>query len=78
MKNLLKILGVSLIKKILSLKIKELEKISFKRNFWKDKSLVKKTVKQKKLLENIFNSYKKSLKDLDNLKDLYLSISRKR
>ena len=29
-------------------KIKELEKISLKENFWKDKNLVKKTVKQKK------------------------------
>ena len=42
-----------------------------KENFWKDKELVKKTVKQKKIFENIFNSYQKSLKDLNNLKDLY-------
>ncbi len=52
-------------------KIKELEKISLKDNFWKDKDLVKKTVKQKKNLENILNSYKKSFKDFNNLKDLY-------
>ena len=32
-------------------KIKELEKISLKKNFWKDKSLVKKTVKQKNFLK---------------------------
>ena len=37
----------------------------------KDKELVKKTIKQKKIFENIFNSYQKSLKDLNNLKDLY-------
>jgi len=48
-----------------------LEKITLKENFWKDKELVKKTVKQKKIFENIFNSYQKSLKDLNNLKDLY-------
>ncbi|MDC0385570.1 peptide chain release factor 2 [Pelagibacteraceae bacterium] len=53
-------------------KIDELEKITLKENFWKDKELVKKTVKQKKIFEDIINSYKKSLKDLNNLKDLYL------
>ena len=30
-------------------KLKELEEISLKKDFWKDKSLVKKTVKQKNL-----------------------------
>ena len=30
-------------------KIKELEQISLKENFWKDKDLVKKTIKQKKI-----------------------------
>ena len=29
-------------------KIRELENISLKENFWKDKNLVKKTIKQKK------------------------------
>ena len=52
-------------------KIKELEKISLKENFWKDKNLVKKTVKQKKIFEDILNTYTKSLKDIINLKDLY-------
>ena len=51
-------------------KIRELEQV-FKRKFWKDKNLVKKTVKQKKIFEDILNSYNKSLKDLNNLKDLY-------
>ena len=41
-------------------KIKELEKISLKENFWKDKNLVKKTVKQKKIFEDILISYKKN------------------
>ena len=34
-------------------KIKELEDISLKDNFWKDKNLVKKTVKQKKIFEEV-------------------------
>jgi peptide chain release factor 2 len=52
-------------------RIKELEKISLKENFWRDKNLVKKTVKQKKIFEDILNSYKKTLEDINNLKDLY-------
>ena len=40
-------------------------------NFWKDKELVKKTVKQKKIFEDILNSYKKSLNDLNNISDLF-------
>ena len=43
-------------------KIKELEKASLKENFWKDKNLVKKTVKQKKIFEDVLNSYKNSSK----------------
>ena len=48
-----------------------MEQISLKENFWKDKNLVKKTVKQKKTYEEILNSYQKSITDLNNLKDLY-------
>ena len=48
-----------------------MEKISLKENFWKDKNLVKKTLKQKKIFESILNSYTKSFQDLKNLKDLY-------
>ena len=51
-------------------KIKELEQISLKENFWKDKNLVKKLL-NKKIFEDILNSCKSSLKDLNNLKDLY-------
>ena len=43
-------------------KIKDLEEISLKENFWKNKNLAKKTVKQKKTFEDIFNSYKKTFK----------------
>ena len=32
-------------------KLKELEQLTLKENFWKDKNLVKKTVKQKKYLK---------------------------
>ena len=48
-----------------------MEQTSLKENFWKDKNLVKKTVKKKKIFEDILSSYKKSFKDLSNLKDLY-------
>ena len=52
-------------------KVKELEQISSKENFWKDQRLVKKTVKQKKFFEDILNSYKKTLNDIENIKDLF-------
>jgi len=40
-------------------------------NFWKNKKLVKKTVKQKKIFEDILNSYKISLSDINDVKDLF-------
>ncbi len=52
-------------------KLKELEKISSNENFWKDQNLVKKTVKQKKFFQNILDSYNKSLKDIENVRDLF-------
>ncbi len=59
-------------------KLKELEEIVSKENFWKDKNLVKKTIKQKKILEDITNSFKKSSQDLNNLKDLYYLASQEK
>ncbi len=53
-------------------KLEDLEKTLQKENFWKDKDLVKKTIKQKKIYLEILNSYQNSLKDLANLKDLFL------
>ena len=53
-------------------KVKELDLISSQENFWKDQNLVKKTVKKKNFFSNILNSYKKQLKDLENIKDLYV------
>jgi peptide chain release factor 2 len=55
-----------------------LEQITLKENFWKNKDLVKKTVKQKKIFEDILNSYKKSNNDLNNLKDLYILASQEK
>ena len=48
-----------------------MEKTLSKENFWKDKQLVKKTVKQKKIFEDILSSYKKSLNEINNVKDLF-------
>ena len=78
LKNLLIILGGIFDKENIETKIKELEKISLKEDFWKDKNLVKKTVKQKKIFEDILNSYNKSLIDLENLKDLYILASQEK
>ena len=58
MKNLWIISGGIFDNNKIEIKLKELEQISLKENFWKDKELVKKTVKQKKIFENILNSYK--------------------
>ena len=55
---------------IASKKLIELQKTLQKDNFWKDKNLAKKTVKQKKNFEDIINSYKDIVKEVDNLKDL--------
>ena len=78
LKNLLIILGGIFDKENIETKLKELEKISLKEDFWKDKNLVKKTVKQKKIFEDILNSYNKSLIDLENLKDLYILASQEK
>ena len=55
-----------------------MEKISSTENFWKDKNLVKKTVKQKKIFQDILNSYKLSIREIGNLKDLYLLASQEK
>ena len=74
----LKILGGIFDKENVETKLKELEEISLKENFWKDKNLVKKTVKQKKIFEDILNSYNQSLLDINNLKELhYLALEKK-
>ena len=77
-RNHLKILGGIFDKEKVEIKIEELEKITLKENFWKDKNLVKKTVKQKKIFEDILVSYNKSLNDFNNLKDLFALASQEK
>ena len=48
-----------------------MEKTLIQENFWKNKSLVKKTIKQKKIYEDILNSYNNSFSELNNLNDLF-------
>ena len=52
-------------------KLDEINKTLSKENFWKNKDLVKKTIKQKKTFERILNSYKTSINEILNLKDLF-------
>ena len=40
-------------------------------DFWKDKVLSKKIIKEKKFFEDLVNSYNSSLKGLADLNDLY-------
>ena len=40
-------------------------------NFWQDKSNSQKVIKEKKLHEDLINSYKNSIQELDEIKDLY-------
>ena len=42
-----------------------------KKNFWKDNSKVKKTVKEKKHFETVLELFDNSLNELQNLKDIY-------
>ena len=70
-KKPLRILGGIFDKNKIELKLKELNEKLSKENFWKDKKLVSKTVKQKKIFDDILNSYQISLNEIKNLKDLY-------
>jgi peptide chain release factor 2 len=40
-------------------------------NFWHNKSLAQKVIKEKKLHENLINSYEESIKKISELDDLY-------
>ena len=42
-----------------------------KENFWQDQKNSKKILKEKKLLENLINSYSSSIHQLNDLNDLY-------
>ncbi len=67
----MKISGGIFDKNKIELKLKDLEEINQKENFWKDKQLVKKTVKQKKRFQDILQGYKDALKDFHDVKDLF-------
>ena len=71
MKNPYQILGGIFDKHNIEQNLKELEKTLLKENFWKDKELVKKTVKQKKIFEEILSFYKNSTIEIKNLKELF-------
>jgi len=62
----------------IALKLQEIEKTLLNQNFWKDKIKVKKTVKEKKIYEDILNSYQSSFQEINNLKDLYNLASEER
>ena len=70
-KRLLIILGGTFDKNNVEAKLVDLEKTLQSENFWKDQAKVKKTVKQKKIYENILNIFKNSKKEILNIKDLY-------
>ena len=67
----MKILGGIFDKNQVETKLKNIEKELLKENFWKDKDLVKKIIKQKKTFEEILKSYQKSANEIKNLKELY-------
>ena len=70
-KRLLIILGGTFDKNNVEAKLFDLEKTLQSENFWKDQAKVKKTVKQKKIYEDILNIFKNSKKEILNIKDLY-------
>ncbi len=51
-------------------RLKDLEKVLLGENFWKDKAKVKRTVKEKKIFEDILSSYNSTFTEFNNLKDL--------
>ena len=47
------------------------EKESLKENFWKNKNLAQKIIKEKNFLEDILSSFLRSQKEVENLVELY-------
>ena len=70
-KKPLKISGGIFDKNKVEEQIKQFEKTLLQENFWKDKNSAQKIVRQKNTLENINNSFNESLKDINNLEDLF-------
>ena len=65
------ILGGIFDKNNIKSKLLEFEKSLLEENFWKNKQKVKTILKQKKNFEIILESYKKSINELENLKELH-------
>ena len=55
----------------IEIKLAEIEKTLQQKEFWKNKDIVKKTVKQKKIFDNILKSYEETSKEIINIKDLF-------
>ena len=68
---LLKILGGIFDKNQIKDKLEDLEKKLQEENFWKNKDIVKKTIKQKKVFEEILSSYNNYFLELSNIQDLF-------
>jgi len=68
---LLKILGGIFDKNQIRDKLEDLEKKLQEENFWKNKDIVKKTIKQKKVFEEILSSYNNYFLELSNIQDLF-------
>ena len=49
----------------------EIEQIVQKENFWKNKKHVKKTLKEKKNLEELISNHRKNLSEIDTIDELY-------
>ncbi len=71
LKNLSQISGGIFDKHQIEKKLRELENTVLKENFWKDKEFAKKTIKQKKIYEEILISYKNSVNEVESLKELF-------
>ena len=65
------ILGGIFEKNNISSKLQIIEKELLRENFWKDKNKVKKTVREKKIYEEILNSFNKTNLEIKNLIDLH-------
>ena len=72
---LLKILGGIFDKNQIRDKLEDLEKKLQEENFWKNKDIVKKTIKQKKVFEEILSSYNNYFLELSNIQDLGFKVA---
>jgi len=70
-KELYLILGGIFEKNKIKEKIKKYDETILEKNFWKDKTKSQKIVKEKKFLENIFDSFNDSINELNNLEELF-------